>query len=277
MFKFKNAEFFVIAFHLEKVWGFPSTLFHLIRLYGFRNSRYRCTLCSEMFNAIRVYAVIFVIDYPFARQLFHATTRLAAYFKLWRLKVNMDKTETILFTKRRPDHPPLQGMTIPWSSEVKYLGLRLTQTLNYSPHIKRQIGKAIGALIKLFPILSKESTLTTSTKILLYKTSIRSIISYAVPVWCSVSDSTYKQLQILQNKCLRVILNAPRRTPIKDLHCNIDIERLQEYLLHLSARFYTQCTEHTNPLVAKIGHYEKSDLQKMYKRYIHKRPKHALL
>jgi hypothetical protein len=107
-----------------------------------------------------------------ARRLSHATTRLAACFKLWRLKVNMDKTETILFTKRRPDHPPLQGMTIPWSSEVKYLGLRLTQTLNYSPHIKRQIGKAIGALIKLFPILSKESTLTTSTKILLYKTSI---------------------------------------------------------------------------------------------------------
>ena len=192
----------------------------------------------------------------------------------------MDKTETILFTKRRPDHPPplrLQGMTIPWSSEVKYLGLRLTRTLNYSPHIKGQIGKATAALIQLFPLLSKESALTTSTKILLYKTSIRSIISYAVPVWCSVSDSTYKQLQILQNKCLRVILNAPRRTPIKDLHCNIDIERLQEYLLHLSARFYTQCTEHTNPLVATIGHYEKSDLQKMYKRYIHKRPKHALL
>ena len=162
-----------------------------------------------------------------ARRLSHAITRLTAYFTLWRLKVNMDKTEAILFTKRRPVQPPplrLGGMTFPWTTEVKYLGLRLTSTLNYSPHIKCQIGNALGTLLKLIPLLGKDSTLTTSTKLLLYTTSIRSIISYAAPVWCSISDSTYKQLQVLQNKCLRIILNAPRRTPIEDLHRTADIE-----------------------------------------------------
>ena len=192
----------------------------------------------------------------------------------------MDKTEAILFTKRRPVQPPplrLGGMTFPRTTEVKYLGLRLTSTLNYSPHIKCQIGNALGTLLKLFPLFGKDSTLTTSTKLLLYTTSIRSIISYAAPVWCSISDSTYKQLQVLQNKCLRIILNAPRRTPIEDLHRTVDIERLRAYLLHISARFYDQCPAHINPLVANIGRYEKSDLHIMYKSYMHKRPKHVLL
>jgi hypothetical protein len=49
-------------------------------------------------------------------------------------------------------------------------------------------------------------------------------------------------------------------TPIKDLHHTVDIVQLQEYFLQISARFYAQCTAHINPLVANIGHYEKSDL-----------------
>jgi hypothetical protein len=40
-----------------------------------------------------------------ARRLSYAITRLTSYFTLWRLKGNMDKTEAILFIKRRPVQP----------------------------------------------------------------------------------------------------------------------------------------------------------------------------
>jgi hypothetical protein len=109
------------------------------------------------------------------------------------------------------------------------------------------------------------------------------MIDYASVIYMKVIFDLHKHMtainssQVLQNKCLRIILNAPRRTAIEDLHRTVDIERLQAYLLHISARFYDQCSAHINPLVANIGRYEKSDLHIVYKRYMHKRPKHVLL
>lgn len=215
-----------------------------------------------------------------ARRLSYNLTRLTAYFETWRLKVNTNKKQAILFTKRRPVRPPspkIGQIPIPWSTEVKYLGLQFTPTLNYTKHIKGQIGKAMGTMRKLFPLLGRESNLETSTKLLLYTTAIRSIVAYAAPVWCSISRSTFNQLQVLHNKCLRIIGNAPRRTPIPELHHELGVEHIRTYMLHISVRFYAKCEAHNNPLVANIGRYDLSDLHTMYKRYSHKRPKHALL
>jgi hypothetical protein len=130
---------------------------------------------------------------------------------------------------------------------------------------------------KLFPLLCRESHLETSNKLLLYTTALRSIVAYAAPVWCSISRSTFKQLQVLQNKCLRIIANSPRRTPITELHSALGVEYIRTYMLHISARFYAKCEAHENPLVATIGRYDLTDLNNMYTRYSHKRPKHALI
>jgi hypothetical protein len=52
-----------------------------------------------------------------------------------------------------------------------------------------------------------------SNKLMLFKLPIRSALTYTIPVWSNTSSSNYRQLQILQSKCLRVIGNYPRRTP----------------------------------------------------------------
>jgi hypothetical protein len=137
-----------------------------------------------------------------SRRLSRALGRILNYLSRWGLKVNIDKPKAIVFTKRRPTHPApirLEGVTIPWTTEVIYLGLKLTSTLNYSIHIKRSALKALGNLVNLFPLLAKESALSTAIKLHLYKASIRSTMTYTAPVWCSVSTSTYQYLQIVQN------------------------------------------------------------------------------
>jgi len=61
-------------------------------------------------------------------------TMLHRYFTKWKLRVNINKTEVILFTKRRPAIPsPLQyqNTAIPWSPHIKYLGLVLDSKLTY--------------------------------------------------------------------------------------------------------------------------------------------------
>lgn len=215
-----------------------------------------------------------------SRRLANAVDRLISYFDRWRLKVNIAKTDAILFTKRRPRNPTsiqLHGMDIPWSPAVTYLGLRLTSTLNYSAYIKTAAHKALGNLVQLFPLLANDSTLSVATKLHIYKAAIRSTMTYAAPVWCSISDSTYKQLEIVQNKCLRVITSSPRYTPVIRLRTGLGVDTIKAYVRRLATRFYSNCHLHPNPLIGAIGQYTLIDLTQMYKRYKHKRPKHSLL
>ena len=142
---------------------------------------------------------------------------------------------------------------IPWSTQVNYLGLRLTTTLNYSSQIKRAAHTAIGNLVQLFPLLAKDSTLSVATKLHIFKASVRSALTYAAPVWCSISDSTYQQLEVVQNKCLRVISSSPRCTPILRLHSSLGVESIQSYVRRLATRFYSKCHLHPNPLIGSIG------------------------
>ena len=168
-------------------------------------------------------------------------------------------------------------MEIPWTKQIQYLGLHFTSTLNFNTHIKRSAHKALGHLIQLFHLLDRESSLAPATKLHLYKTSIRPTMTYAAPVWCSISPSTYQYLQVIQNKCLRVITQSPRRTPISHLHTVTGIDYLHTYIRSLAERFYAQCPEHENPLVRSIGNYTRQDLLQLYKKYRHKRPKHIML
>jgi hypothetical protein len=54
-------------------------------------------------------------------------------------------------------------------------------------------------------------------------------MTYAAPVWCGISDSTYRTLQVVQNKCLRVITNSERGTPIRHLHDGTGLPMMQPY------------------------------------------------
>ena len=51
-----------------------------------------------------------------------------------------------------------------------------------------------------------------------YIHAIRSILTYGCKAW-SILASCYKnKIQILQNKCLKIIFQAPRYTRISELH-----------------------------------------------------------
>jgi hypothetical protein len=206
-----------------------------------------------------------------------AVCRLKQYFARWRLQVNISKTEAIFFTKRRPLPTPalhIDGQAIPWSPSVKYLGLHLTPSLTFTTHVRRIAHVALGALAHLFPLLARDSTLSTSTKLRLYLTIIRPILTYGAPVRCSTSDTN---IRTVQNKCLRVLSDYPRNTPINVLHASLGMVSFKTCILHLATKFYDQCTHHSNPLIRDIGNYYRQKLHTMYQRYSHKRIKHALL
>ena len=107
------------------------------------------------------------------------------FFHKWKIKINERKTEAILFTKRRPlleDKIVSDNQTIEWQDKIKYLGVVLDKKLNFSNHESYVIQKAIGNLIKFYPIF-KNKYLSLHSKKIFYKSLIRSSMLYASPVW----------------------------------------------------------------------------------------------
>jgi hypothetical protein len=115
-----------------------------------------------------------------------------------------------------------------------------------------------------FPLLARDSTLSLANKLSLYKMFIRSMLTYAAPVWSNASHSNLRRLQLSPSKCLRVIGNYPRRTPIPYLHAALIIPPIQEFIYRLTFNFFTRCPTHPNPFVRSIGDYTLPDLHRQY-------------
>ncbi|GFT46203.1 uncharacterized protein TNCV_1851041 [Trichonephila clavipes] len=55
----------------------------------------------------------------------------------------------------------------------------------------------------------RNSPLSLENKVILYKQVLRPIITYASPVWGAAAATHMKKIQVIQNKILRLITNAP--------------------------------------------------------------------
>ena len=66
----------------------------------------------------------------------------------------------------------------------------------------------------------------------LYKTTIRSILSYGCGAWFSknLSKTLVETLQKVQNSCLRTVLGAYKATPIPVLQEELEIPSIKAYL-----------------------------------------------
>ena len=132
--------------------------------------------------------------------------RIENWAKLWRIKINEIKTTSVIFTKRRPKAIPelkFNDKNITYATIVKYLGIDIDRRLCFKTHCRRQKAKALGRLKQIYPLLCSP-VLPLSMKLLIYKAYIRPILEYANPAWAFATASNIKQLQVVQNKALRI-------------------------------------------------------------------------
>lgn len=185
------------------------------------------------------------------QQAFVANKR---FFHKWKIKINDGKTEAILFTKRRPvinDNIDIGNCSLDWLKKVKYLGVVLDQKLNFSEHINLIVHNAIGKLIKLYPIF-KNKHLTQNSKLIFYKTFIRTALLYACPVWSLACQTNVNKLQVVQNKFLRLIGNFRRFTPIYLMHERLNMEYVEKIIYKNSVSYYNKIANHSSYLVKNI-------------------------
>jgi hypothetical protein len=150
--------------------------------------------------------------------------------------------------------PPVHfdDVQFPQSDDVKYLGLHLDRRLTWHKRIftkRKQLGLT---LTKIHWLLGRQSHLSTSNKLLLYKTILKSIWTYGIQLWGIGSTSNIEILERFQSKALRMIMDAPWYVPNslvrRDLHCPTITEEIHRFSSHYGACLRT----HPNHLAANL-------------------------
>jgi hypothetical protein len=101
----------------------------------------------------------------------------------------------------------------------------------------------------MYWIIGKNSELLLENKLLLYKTILRPIWTYGIPLWGTASQSNIEILQRFQNKVLRAIVNAPWYVPNSILHADLSIPTIREEVTKHNITHKDKLRQHPNQLI----------------------------
>jgi reverse transcriptase-like protein/endonuclease/exonuclease/phosphatase family protein len=208
------------------------------------------------------------------RRLQEATDNLVEYCTTWKIQINPQKTQAILFRRRRlqpHNHITLNNHNIPWSDEVKYLGITFDRSLTWKPHITKTRQKATAAHKSLLPLLGRHSQLNTRNKLLLYKSTIQPIMSYASVAWGYAARSHINTLQSFENRIIRNAVNAPWYVRNSQIRREFKISDFQTVIKDRAKKLYLIAENHDNPLIREASDYDPGIPRS------HKRPKIQIL
>ncbi|GFY01599.1 RNA-directed DNA polymerase from mobile element jockey [Trichonephila clavipes] len=179
--------------------------------------------------------------------------KLKKWLTLWRISINTSKSKAIVFKKGAYKNTlqPLKLFrnNIDWHDEVDYLGVTLDKKLTFKSHLKKITCKFKNRLQALHNLLSKNSKLSTNNKRQIYMQYLLPILTYASQIWGITSNRNLDRIQILQNRALRLILNAPTYIKRIHIHKDLKIPALTSRIKKLATAFYEQVNAHSNSLI----------------------------
>ena len=154
----------------------------------------------------------FVLSAPSLPQLYDSIHSLfcdlSKYLLMNKLVPNLMKSKLMIFSSRNIGWLPdirFDGEVIEWVKEYKYLGLLLTCTLSFGPHIDK-ICNRVSQFIGVFYHLSK--SIPRRILLLLYNSFVLPHFVLHVEIWGSAPNYLLNRVVVKQNKLLRAILGV---------------------------------------------------------------------
>jgi hypothetical protein len=181
---------------------------------------------------------------------------ISNFFKDWKIQINSSKTEFAIFTRSTimknlmtVESPECFGRKLEWKSPIKYLGIDLDRRLSFKDHIQNSIKKANKIIATLYCILKKNSSASFDTKLTLYKSYIRPLLTYGCPIFSNCPKTHF-----------RMVLSAPYYTRTSDLHLETNIPTIREFADKITDKFYDKIRHHPNHLANCLGDYNAQSL-----------------
>ncbi|KAG5895013.1 hypothetical protein JTB14_002437 [Gonioctena quinquepunctata] len=148
---------------------------------------------------------------------------------MWRVKLNPNKTQTILFKHPKNSRKPSQksaeinltllGESLEMQDEVCYLGVMLTRTLNWQTDLDKTFIKVfLRSLEGHFGRCHPETLLHT------YKTFIRPILDYKANIYAILTPKQQYAIRTTERRILRTCQYLPRLSPSNEVYKNIDFD-----------------------------------------------------
>ena len=173
----------------------------------------------------------------------YITNSLERWLVTWSIKINASKSAVIIF---KPNYRELShnfnllifNEPIPFCHSAKYLGVTLDAHMLFSEHIVDKLKTVNKTFNALYPLLGRNSHLSTHNKLIVYNQVIAPAFLYACQVWGSAANSHIEKLQVFQNKALRCIVNAPRYVQNEVIHHDLKVSCVKERIRKFTRNFY---------------------------------------
>ena len=157
-----------------------------------------------VFNSKKPKTIETVINYELKK--------VSKWLRLNKLSLNAAKTEVIFFQSKRHslDYDKISikmnGFKLTPVDYIKYLGMYIDKNLDWNHHIQeliKKLNRANGIISKL------RYNTTLDICIQVYYAIFYSYLIYGCNVWGFTSEENIKAIQVLQNKCIRIMSFAP--------------------------------------------------------------------
>ena len=166
----------------------------------------------------------------------HDLKLITTWLRANKIALNASKTEIVLFrskfqTIKKHLNFRISGQRIEPKQQVKYLGIILDEHLNWETHVnilKSKLNRATGMLAKIRHYVSLETLKN------IYYSIFHSHLIYGCQIWGQVPN---QNLNITQNKALRVICFKHPRANSNALYFALKIPRYQDYVEILNCFF----------------------------------------
>ena len=154
----------------------------------------------------------------------------------WRIKLNPEKTEAIIFsrsllTRKAELNLTLYGETLKIYPRVKFLGITFDSKLTFQPHFEDILECCNNRYHCLRLLANKKCLPSPATVIQIYKQCVRPIFEYGSLSIITASDHIISRIQRLQNKFIRLALRLPKYILPKLLHDSTGLPYVKDRLL----------------------------------------------
>lgn len=167
-----------------------------------------------------------------------ALAALGQYFAHLNLDVNPTKSKVVFFGRKSVVLPVVcyRGVPLPVSYDVRFLGVIFTQNLSWGKYIDKIIARANKAFNILKSLSATYWGADPKVLLTLYKSLVRSHFEYGF--FCYSDDpKIVNKLELVQNKCMRLITGAFKSTPIGALQIECKLPPISIRLSYLRERF----------------------------------------
>lgn len=189
------------------------------------------------------------------RRLNEYISEIIAYLSKWKIKINPEKCESIVFKgpnkrfctsiNRQHNHVAINinGTALLPQRSIKYLGVWFSKNLSNIRHVTHITKKVNSAYHGLRNILQRTHGLDPRIKVLCYKQLIRPIMLYGFSCWSSLTSHQMERLRKLERVCLRSCTRSRQRNHFKyinnsELYKKTGIERIDRVLVKQTVKFF---------------------------------------